>query len=772
MNIRSKLSRRAAIRRLVLAAGVCIFNAQQARAHGAPGAVSSTSSQGESQGLQEIVVTANKRTENLQDVPIAVTVVTGDALENLGIKNTVDLSRVVSGLTLRPYLGGVVTTLRGVGANTITVGSENSTAIFVDGVYLRSLTSALVQMNNIANVEVLKGPQGTLFGRNATAGVINIRTRDPGNELSGNIRIIYENYNTASGQAYFSGPLADNISADIGGFFSVQGKGWGKNLINGKDVNDLDEYSVRSKWIFTATERDTIRLIGDYSKVKGTRLAVSTIVPGSTSNYGPGNTNAGQRPDLASYVAGGFLQPLAVVGDAFTFKGGFYDTLMSDPEPLYLSNNWGISLQWDHDFGGVRLTNITAYRRGTFDSVLNQPYGAPRLVADWHDKDSSFSEELQLRPAAGASVQWVAGLYYLDSPGKRDPFNVMGTPLAPLERIVYLASVNIRSIAGFGQATIPLWTGAHLTGGLRYTIERRGLNGHTEIYFNPIFGIPPTITGFTDAHRTFRKLTWRIAIDQELAPDIMGYVSYNRGFKSGLYNAIPPGGPTAKPAKPEILDAYEAGLKTELLDRRLRLNFAGFYYDYKDIQVTVAQFASSTVTNGAGSYVYGADVDLTAKVGRNLMLNLGATLLRSRFTSYQGAQAFIPVPPSQGGGAVQVIVDAKGNRLPFSPNLTFNIGADYTAPLAGGDLNINLNYSFTGQQFGDAGNSQSLSQYGVLDGSIICHFGDHLEFGVRAQNITNNRYYLVRLGGSNPGGQFTGTPGAPRTYGVMVGYRF
>src|SRR3546814_6924104 len=270
-------------------------------------------------------------------------------------------------------------------------------------------------------------------------------------------------------------------------------------------------------------------------------------------------------------VASGALAPFAVVGDPYTFKGGFYDIDMAQ-QPRYLFKTGGGSLQWDHDFDAVRLTSITAYRKA-FNSVAwsNVPVPADRANASWREKESQFSQELQLTSGTGSTVKWVLGLYYLNGKAEYTDFAITGTTVAPLQSLGFRSKVTTESGAAFGQATVPLWTGANITGGLRYTIERRGVKGFTQLTFLPVAGGGSLQTGLTDAHTTFKKLTWRIALDQQLAPGILAYASYNRGFKSGLYNSIPP---RADVIQPEVLDAYEAGLKTDLLDSRVRLNVA------------------------------------------------------------------------------------------------------------------------------------------------------------------------------------------------------
>lgn len=781
--------------RIIVAAAFGCFFAGQAMAQDAASASPPAEAAQGDGGIEEIIVTANKRSENMQKVPIAITAVTAERLEKVGITTTQDLTQVVSGLAITTGPEGTRSRLRGVGTSSAGAGTENSVATYVDNVYILNMSGALVQLNNIAQVDVLKGPQGTLFGRNSTGGVISIRTRDPKQDLGGDFTVRYGNYDTLLAQGYLTGGLTENLAADIAGFMSIQGDGWGKNIFTGNDVQKQDQYAVRSKWLYKPGDRDQFRLIGDFSHTKGPGVSAQGLLLGKAVNYGPGNTTAIERalrfgpggaPTadaqvfqaaidawVASGGAGG-LAPFAVVGEPYVRRGGFYDIdTFHDPE--YRFNTGGVSLQWDHEFDNLRFTSITAYRRSAqrllFDNI---PTPADRANAFWKLKGKQFSQELQLGSVAGSTVQWVAGLYYLYGTSAYPVFTIKGSSLGALESLTFHANQTTRSGAAFGQATVPLWTGAHLTGGLRYTIEERGITGDTVLQLLPAFGGANIVTGVTDDDTTFKKLTWRVALDQQVTPDTLLYASYNRGFKSGQYNAVPP---STVNVEPEVLDAFEVGLKTDLLDKHLRLNIAGFYYDYKNLQVTVFHTVSAVLENGAGAEVYGVDLDLTARLGPNLTLNGGATLMHSEFTSYDGAAFLVPQPIS-GGGTIQDPAvlhpnGAKGNELPFAPNFTFNLGANYTLPIGDGEADFNLNYSYTGRMWAGPDNILKQPSYGLLDGSLTYKFpGNHFELGVWARNITKEKYFVSLTAAANPGGWEVGTPGAPRTYGVMAGYKF
>jgi iron complex outermembrane receptor protein len=393
--------------------------------------------------------------------------------------------------------------------------------------------------------------------------------------------------------------------------------------------------------------------------------------------------------------------------------------------------------------------------------------------AGWAERESQISQELQLGSVAGSRIQWLAGLYYLYGKASYEPFHFGGTAYSPVDTITFNSFTSTKSGAAFGQATTPLWDGAHLTAGVRYSVERRAIEGDTVIDFLSFTGIPQLTTGLTDAHTTFRKPTWRLALDQQITPDILGYVSYNRGFKSGIYNSVPPGGPDAQPVAPEILDAYEVGFKSDLFDGRLRLNVSGYYYNYSNLQVTVYTTTGASIQNGAKAEIYGGDFDLTGKIGSHLTLTAGANLMHSEFKSFPQAQFLIPQPASAGGGTLGVVGSAKGNELPYAPNSTFNVGADYSARLGNGKADLNINYGYTGRWFSGPDNLLKQDSYGLLNATASYTLpGDRIELGVWAHNLTDEKYYLFLAAAANPGGVEEGVVGAPRTYGISLGYKF
>ncbi|HEY2402875.1 MAG TPA: TonB-dependent receptor [Steroidobacteraceae bacterium] len=642
--------------------------------------------------LEEVIVTAQKRNENLQSVPIALTVLSADQVAQAGITSTTDLGLVTPALTVVNQAGNLLPHIRGVGTTAFGAGFENPIAVYVDGVYLAASDASLLTLNNIAQVEVLKGPQGTLYGRNATGGSIQITTRNPQTTFSGEATVGYGNYQTAVMKAYVTGPIvADTLAADLAVSATHQGKGYGTNIFNGQDVYKTDrDVAVRSKWLWTPSDATTVRFIADYAESAGSQNSTFKEAPGTQPEFVP------PVPALRPWDFDGDFQP----HDGF--KGG------------------GGSLRIDQDVAFAELSSTSAYRRSQ-EYIAFDADGSPQAIeaiGPLLEDDRQFTQELQLTSIQSGPLQWVAGAFYMHSDAKDDPVHVtFGSPFvypfvpSPAPPFFLVPPISSSSVSGdertdswavYAQSTLAVTPADHLTLGLRYTADHRhllasetgtlasGIPGVPDIPIYPLSPNPFVPVAPIDESRTFSKPTWRFAFDHRFSDEVLGYVSYNRGFKSGGFN---PGVPTDAPYNSEVLDAYETGVKTDLWDRRMRLNAAAYYYDYKNIQVGHFVQGNIGYYNGAAAKIYGADADLEVLVTRELTLTAGAAWIHDRYSSFPNAIYFTPNPA---GGNFSSIESARGNRLPLTPDATFNLSADYRQPLPGGaQLGLNVTYSYS-----------------------------------------------------------------------------
>ncbi len=695
-------------------------------------ALAQVTDQTNSASLEEIVVTAQRTSQSLQQVPIAVTAVTAADLSNRQITSSLNLEAAVSNLTLTENGVSVTPFLRGVGSNQSNPNDEASVATYIDGVYIPSVTGNIFKFNNVERIEVLKGPQGTLFGRNATGGVIQIITRDPGQEplLDASIGIGTKGIIEAS--AYASTGLGQNLAIDIAATFDRNG-GYGKDINRNADIFKHNQLGLRSKLLWTPGETTEIRLSGDYSRLNSTgtdyQLRQGVVgADGVTSYPGKRRTNT----DFKN------------IGD---------------------NDIYGASLRVDQDLDFARLVSISGYRHVKGNFHLDQdatPF--PLVRADINQFAESYSQEVQLLSPKSSKVDWLLGGYYFHAKYAYEPLQIAGLAAAPLPSIELFGDQTTKSYSAYGQATVPILENTKLTGGLRYTHEKQDTNGRTEsggvVFPHAPIALCPGATTDCPQSQSINKLTWRVAIDQQFSDDVLGYLSYNRGIKSGGFNMINAGTPGYKP---EILDAYEAGLKLQLFDRRVRLNMAAFIYDYQDIQVfNITGGGAVLTTNAAAARVHGFDADLTVKASQNLTISAGLGILDGKYTDFPNA-TFTPASPLQGG---QSVVDATGNRMIYAPKVSGNFSVDYLVPTSMGEFGINASVSQRGKVYVAAANRLAIPSYAVVNGTLSWRSPDE-HFGVQiwARNLLDKDYYLNRTEQALGDIQFLAPP---RTIGVTL----
>lgn len=736
--------------------------------------------------LEEIVVTAQKRAQNLQDVPLAVTAVTAGEFQRANIQNTADIATLVPSLNIQRGELNFSPYIRGVGTSAANAGADNSVQIFVDGVLIPGFTAGLSSLNNIAQIEVLKGPQGTLFGRNTTGGVISITTKTPSQSFHSDSMVSYGNYQTLALNQYLTGGIAPHLAADIAVFFTTQGKGYGKNVFTGNDVYKERDLALRTKWLWEPGANDTVTLSADYNKINSTVGVAETVVPGTFTNFGPGTTLASERADTIPLVNAGLLAPDFVVGTPQGHPPGSLYNINVVVDPFSKWWQWGASGKWRHDFGGVMLNYIGGYRKYREDLLWTpSSNGAPGQIAGWGNGTNSLTQELNVQSGASSRIQWVVGLYYLDMKVKYvHPFFIEGTTISGAtivgsgaSRLNFYGDQTTKSYAEYGQATMPIFDKTNLTLGIRHTQDNKGLNGQITFNVGPLYlgFLPPSdqpeikLPAFS-AKDTFKKTTFRAALDHKFSDDVMGYASFNTGYKSGGYSMIPPD-PNAY--QPETLKAGEIGLKTELFGRRLRWNSAAFLYNWDNLQVTVYRNASAVTLNAAKARMYGIDTDFRAKLTNQFTLSGGFAFLIDKFTSYPNAPLIIPQTFAQGGGNLAGVTDATGNRLPYAPKLTATITGDYVVRVAGGDLALNATLYHNSGFYTEPSNVLHQKAYDLLNARIGWTAPDgRTTVALWGKNLLDKRYSTQLRANVGPNGMTIQTLAPPRTFGVSARYQF
>ncbi len=712
-----------------------------------------------------IIVTAQRREQDLQKVPISITASTAETLVESGIDSSLDLQFVTPGLNYGTQLASAVPYIRGVGTQGTAAGNDASVSTYVDDVYYSSSTGSVLSFPNIDRIEVLKGPQGTLFGRNATGGLIHIITKVPSFDFEGQAEISYGNFDTFKGTAYLSGGLSDNIATDLAFSIREQGDGYGINLFDGTDVNESDEIALRNKWLFNAGDDTEIIATFDYNKVETTAGTSLRLAPGAL-----GVDGALTFGFLVTPVAmgGGGLTPAQAApiaaATASTFTGGFQDA-DSNLRPFSDIEQWGVSLKINHSFGDVDLTSVTAYREN--DSLQQLAQAAipfPGFLDVFLNQfTNTFTQEIRLS-GGFENFDWIAGGFLLSEDAGYNPTRIAGLALSPADTATDDNLQETFSWALFAQGDLRITDTTTLTAGIRYTNDKRDLSGNTSVFGG---GVTFASTDFTDSE-SWSEFTWRLAIAQEIGEDTLLYASYNRGFKSGLFNlnVLNPAGP-GPAVNPEILDAFEVGLKTEFADGAVRLNAAGFYYQYKDLQVNISTPGGAQILNAAESTSYGAEFELLVAPTDGLTFNAGLSLLNAKFDSFPGGPV---VSPTGFGGNVQTAADLAGNRVVRSPDVTLNLGAVYDFDTDIGNFVLSANYYYNDGFFWENDNLHRQESYSVVNAQITwTDPNDRFYIGVFGNNLFDEEYSNFGLA-SELGTFIAAAP--PMTYGVKAGLKF
>jgi iron complex outermembrane recepter protein len=764
--------------RFAMLAGASLFACSQAAI--AQDASADAGGDASEEYAAEIVVTASKREERLQDVPVAVTVVGGDQLTAQNISSAAELTRAVPSLNGADAPGSAIS-VRGIGTSGFARSSEGSVAIVLDGVALANTSNVAPQFFDIARIEVLEGPQGMLFGRNASAGLINITTVDPNPdkvEFVGHADI--GTRNTYNLQSVVNLPLADNAALRMSGAYSLKPR-LIRNVVDGSyDQSETISARARLKW--EPIDALTLNLIADYN-----RRDRDGGGPWSIRQVNPAGALAGR---------------LAACG--VTVSRSNNETCVDGPANQ-IATAWGVSFQIDADFGFATLTSVSAYRDLSTDGGSD----ADSLTANVVSQNAgttdvgNFSQELRLTSNGSNVIDYVVGAYYYDSvqdytitqAGQALQFLLpANNPLRLLKFGRRTAiKVDTESLAVFGQATVNFTDALRAIAGFRYggerltTVTTRSVAPGAVATFPAVLGSLGDLTPNSGRVRD-TYFSYRLGGQFELSNDVMAYVTYTRGYKAPAVNDEGAG----NIVDAEVPMAWEGGMKASLFDRKLALNLAVFHTKVRDFQTLLYDSSTNSFNfaNAPSLKSKGASLTLFGKPAQWLSLNAGLMYTDATFgpgfivqcapgqTAAAGCQTF----PRPGGGTFTGD-DVTGNRLPNSPKWKFTLGGDITAPLSDSlDGYLQFDGVYTSKQrFSQAFDPNRIGESQFLAGGRIGirTSDDRLGLGVYVRNIFNKRNPVFI--GPNPLGALTGDglsyfqvfgTDSYRTVGASVDFRF
>ena len=706
--------------------------------------------------IGDIVVTATKTgATKAQNTPIALTVFSNDQLTASGVTNIKDLVSLSPSLNLAQTTASAQIYIRGIGSNNVFNGSDPDVTVQVDGVYLARAYAQFADYIDIERIEVLRGPQGTLYGRNAVGGTLNVSSRKPGDTFEGRAQLTLGTYKNVQIQGFVSGPLIPGVlQASVSGNY-IRHDGYVENIVPGRDrQGNADRGGVRGQLRFTPGVDVEAITRADYNR--GNERFMGSSLQLVAVPYAP----------LAS----------SIVGD--------YSKTALNEDQRNKTRSAGISEDINIRLSPVlQLRSISAYRFNHYavnNDTDGTEIGANRTLQS--DSSRQYSQEFNLTTNL-SHFDGVVGLFYFHEREESNNTSITVPSVATTAAASALASVSpislVDSYAAFGQGTYHMTPRLNVTVGLRYTIDKKHLIQDSErTSLNPAT-LGQNFAGFpffADAKRDFHALTPKFGIDWKAVDGVLLYVSATRGFKSGGTN-FGASNVLALSYGPETIWSYEGGIKSDFFDRRLRINLAAFKYDYSDLQVQ-AQIAPglTSITNAASATVKGAEIEVTAKPNSHLVLTASYAYLDARYNAFPNAAVAAQVRPYVTGSpnynAVSNTYDASGNRLNAAPKAAIFASAQYDFDLRGGNAFLRGEFSHRSRAYYDTTNVALFSQ-GAFDlinlGIGYTDKKHRWSAQLFAKNVADKQYLITVVGNA---ARAAGLPGAPRTVNLQLTKNF
>jgi iron complex outermembrane receptor protein len=694
--------------------------------------------------LEEVVVTAQRREQSLQDVPIAVSAFSGEDLNAFGVDDVQDLQVVTPGLVFNNTSALAQPYIRGVGTRLSLNGLESSVATYSDDRYVARPSAMMFDLIDVERVEVLKGPQGTLFGRNATGGAIRVITKDVSDELEGSIVGSVGNFSYYGLAGSVNAPISDTAGVRVTGMIRER-DGYADNLspLGVSELDDMSLAALRAKFRWEVTDRVTTRLTLGYwerDDMRGANVH-DLSPPGLNVGIARGGVSGAERDEAA--------------------------TALNEKNR---AEEFSAQLRLDVSFDAFDFVSVSTYS-DLKAKVFTDGDGTSAAALDggFHEEEEAYSQEFQLASSGSRNWEWLAGAFFYRSDGDIDFWFDAG---APFRLSTGLQSVETTAWAVFGQSTWHIDERWSLTLGGRYSSEKK------EVKASPseLAPVTTTPTPFAD-DADWSEFTPQASIQYRL-DHVMLYASYSRGFKSGGFNYP---AATSQVLDPEILDMYELGFKGSFIDNRLRLNTSLYYYDYSDLQLTRAAGGIGLLTteNAANSKVLGLDMDLTWLATERMTLMAGISLLDSEYEDYPDANAkvfnaVLTGNPNQPGMS-DAPFDANGHPLLRAPDWSAFLSLNYRIPIGQATLPAVLSYSYVDDYYFDFvahPTTSALRQksYGVLNGRVSYVSSDaKWEVTAWANNLTDKKYFNDIVAAA-PG--LRGSYAPPRTFGLDVTFNF
>ncbi|MDX1734716.1 MAG: TonB-dependent receptor [Halioglobus sp.] len=759
--------------------------------------------------LEEIIVTANRREQSLQEVPMSVSAFTGEFFEDAGVRGLADLEQYTPSLKITPGTDSRSTSvrIRGIGSVGTNVGIDPSVGLFIDGVYQGRAGMSVSDLLDIERVEILRGPQGTLYGKNTAAGAISIITRKPSVNLEGEAELTYNSDERVELRGMVNVPLGNSDHATRLTGFVINGDHLYENSLNGEDLNDANKWGFKSRTLFDGGDSlGEFLLTLDYTKEDTDCCAVSAISYNGLSTLNAPGTNSPTQ-ELANELGNNAMGNPILEFNSFEQSSGFAppeadpfgDDYWLDGDIFNKVDVGGIALEWNRDvLEDSTLTFINAWRHYESDSAYDGDFGGYNAVLGSTDVElDQYSSELRITSSGGETIDYQGGIYFyyseLDSVGtfvqsqelvtnmEIDIFFPEGTLNTDLN------NYETTSYAAFGQVVWNISEQLSATLGLRYTYEKKERVGSQITTPESVLDIPP-VAGpdiFYDESRDDADVSPSFNLRYFFSPSLMTYASVSRGFKSGGYNQRRELRDDSAEFGEEIATNYELGWKGSTEDRRLQFNGTFYFVDYNDFQSQTFDGTTLEVTNAGSMESYGSELELVFVPAANLTVSSALGYNKAEYKEFDNGQCTIEETvfnyyvrdgaqggnPTFGGGCVK---DLAGAAIDNAPEWTVSSFGQYDVQLGDNLVGVaRLEHSYIDEFYLDQDLDENLKNDAVHLVNLRFTLTDtegSWEAALWARNILDEEYFVFGIDIPVLGG-YAGVAAPGDVYGITLRLR-
>lgn len=701
---------------------------------------------GNANQVADVIVTAQRREQNLQEVPASVTAFDSSNLQAQAVQNLTDLNSKVPNVVLAPvgaYPYASAFFIRGLGFADVESTFEPAVGVEMNGVYLARNSGALQDFFDIDSVEILRGPQGTLYGRNTIGGVVSVRTKRPGDTFGGEVLATFGDRGRAEARVAIESPLND-IFAVRASMMYKNYNGYNYDATTGKKVGNNEVWSGRVTLVAKPTDNLEATLIGDFDRERGSGAAFRNASQ-------PGNVYYNFSPDTGT--------PTPVVPAGNSDPRNPY--VVYGNTPLFANlDTWGLTFDVEYNLGGAKLTAITGYRE--FKDRVQSDYDASALnffAALRDQRHEQFSQEVRIASSGKNKLDYVLGAYFM-----HQSYNITNTQSGIIYgglSVPQIASQSNSAYAAFGQLDYHVTDALTLTAGGRYSYETKRFTNQPLFYNSSMT--------YNDNWGNFSP---KLGVSYQLDPNVLAYFTWSKGFRSGGFNGRAASFTSAGPYNAETVSSFEGGLKTELFDKRVRFNLAGFSSTYSNMQVgtqglTEAGVYESIVTNAAKARIDGVEAEVQWVLGGGFRLNANGSWLHARYIDN-----FTDLTSD----GINNPTDNKDLPLAYAPKWSGSAGVFYDHQISFGRLSGSVNAVYMDDIYTSSGvinrtsNVQVRPANVLVDATLGVQADSGWRIGVWVKNaldktVINNTFGLGPLG-------FLRIYSPPRTFGVDLGYKF